>query len=160
MTGWAVCKNTRIIASGEKSCAYKKDYQLDGDRLINFWNFIYDMDAKYSLNEIIYEDVKMNVHRGSRDNSLYFMLLAVLKMYQAGDRRLPMGCMNVMTIKKQFTGTGRADKEMIADKAVQLGWRGRRIGPDGRTINNNEADAIALAVCTMRQRGYDIDIDT
>ena len=56
--------------------------------------------------------------------------------------------MHVATLKKEFTGSGKAKKIDICARAHHLGWLGGEVGTDKA---HDEADAFALAHITLER---------
>lgn len=128
--GYAVKKYSTIesgfvcLTTGSKNHTGKKF------ELFKLW--LDEFDA-IDLTEIHYEDVKR--HNGLHAARAYCGYVAVLNMY-AYKRGIPCSGVGVGTIKKFWTGNGRADKQQMVDEARSRGF--------DDVDNDNEADALAL----------------
>lgn len=149
-TGWCIGQNNKIIVSG--TTTFHEPGCHPGLRFLRFRNWLVQF-AK--VKEIFYEDTPMYsslVH--ARVNC---GMLAVLQSFSL-EFSIPVTCMHSMSIKKAFTGSGRAEKgvnskQPICDAAHALGWTG---GKKDTTMCNDEADAIAIYFSIMQRRGFQV----
>lgn len=125
-TGWAVTKYGEVTDSGTFNNKSRKLHPFIAYEgfLINkgVWNGGFD--------SVYYEDVVR--HLGVKAAHMYggFKALTICQFF-GKLHAVPVG-----TIKKSFTGNGRASKQMMIDEAIKRGHK-----PE----DDNEADAIALA---------------
>lgn len=109
-----------------------------GPRLVKFEEWLLDLIAVVSPDRIVLEAPL--VARGSNivtnaDTVRLLYSLAGLVEKCAAQRGIECFEVNVMTVKKQFTGNGRAQKADVMFRARQLGWG---------LPNEHEADACAV----------------
>lgn len=126
--GWAVRQTNSINSGWERLTKGKCDPG------IKFHNFDYWLQEQSDLNisSIYYEDV---VRHCSKFNArAYCGYLAILQSY-CYTHDIKCEGVGVKTVKKFWTGNGNATKEMMIQKANELGFD---------VINDNEADALAL----------------
>ncbi len=152
-TGWCYAKDNKIQITGVTT--FNEPGAHPGLRFLRFRNWLVQF-AK--INEIFYEDTPMYaslVH--ARVNC---GMLAVLHSFSL-EFSIPVTCMHSMSIKKAFTGAGKAakginPKQPICDAAHALGWLG---GKKGTTMCNDEADAIAIYFSIMQRRGFQVTFE-
>lgn len=164
-TGWALLGDDRILASGTEHFRMEKDLgtKASGIRMKQFLEFI---KSFHYVNECFYEH-NFKFQQGEKAIKAYYGMLAVLEMVTAA-ADIELIAVHTSTLKKNFTGSGRAQKFEIGDRCIELGWKQAvfksALVPDGnggkyeRTIvaNDDEADAIALLFGTMWERNRDI----
>ncbi len=141
-----------MVGSGVIDLSYNKTYGHPGDRLHKFYTFLCEVYSEYPLEYIVYEAIKMGFHKSQKANELYFELQGILKLFARTSRIIPIA-RHAMTIKKGFTGSGKATKEQVADEATARGWEGAQKTKDGTLLNHDEADAIALLCVFMAESG-------
>lgn len=147
--GWAFAKADRIVAWGIEDFRIRgDDPHTSGDRLIKFYNWLNDFGG---VDEIIIERVGGFQHSQSAIE-VYYSMLGVIRMICAG-YRIPLSGMHTSSLKKQFTGNGRADKFEMCNFAHRLGWRG---GIPGTDQDHDAADACALIICKQKERGVEV----
>ncbi len=143
--GWALCQDNKILYSGTEALSAKDSHP--GHRFLRFHNWLMDFKG---VDEIIYEVV------GSFQNAdsakIYCGLLAVLQMFCLTHGKRLVG-LHAMTVKKEFCGSGRADKEEICSMCHALGWKN---GKQGTRLDHDEADAIAVLFCVLARRGVNV----
>lgn len=158
-----------IVHSGTINLRTSKEYCRDGDRLIKFYNFLSSVEHSpfdgvslgMIIDEVVYEEVKAGFggsskgfHSSAKANKLYYNLQGIVEMY-AAMKRIPEYRIHVSTLKKAFTGDGRATKEMMAEEAEKLGWKGG-VWKGGQILNHDEVDAIALLFVHGQKQGYNV----
>ena len=144
-TGWAVSEGLKITSSGVRDFSIKS-HETNGNRGIKFYNFLLSLGH---FDKIFYEKVQFtNNFRSGDGGELYKGLLMLVNMYGASFGVEPIG-IHPGTLKKAFTGNGRAEKEEMCAIAHSLGWKG---GARGTKLMNDEADAIALLVTQVREK--------
>lgn len=125
--GWAIKQRATIDSGWDRLST--KGSKNHGSKFHNFacWlNDVVDVDAIY------YEKVMRHVSVHSAH--AYGGYLAILQLW-AHKREIQCIGVGVGTIKKSWTGNGRATKQMMIAEANKRGFD---------TQNDNEADAIAL----------------
>lgn len=127
------------------------DRFASGHRLRRFYNWLNDFGG---VSEVYYEISGIPAGSGARNrsvasNEVQIQLKGILSMFCAC-YRIPMTGMHNATLKKSFTGYGRADKEDMCRFAHNLGWPG---GVPGTAMDHDAADAIALIVCIEKENG-------
>ena len=140
--GYCLAKNGVIVDSGEVTLSAKDTHPAH--RLLRFQNWLF----KYKdVNEILFEDVSFIT--SVMQIKLYAKLLGVLEIFALA-QGIRMASLTPSQIKKDFTGMGNAKKDVVCEVARNLGWKN---GVEGKLVNNNEADAIALFWCISTRRG-------
>jgi hypothetical protein len=149
-TGWALVEDGKVIGSGIRKLRYAKG-EHSGEKYRRFFSLLTEM---WPVDEIYYELIQFSgARRGggswSGDSGeTYKGLLAITLMYAAG-MDVPVHGVHPATLKKDFTGYGRAEKEDMCRIAHKLGWSG---GSRDTALHHDEADAIALLVTQLKQR--------
>ena len=142
--GYCVGVNGVIRESGEVTLnagAYGKTHP--GHRWMRFQKWL----AQYSnVNEVLFEDVQFVT--SPQQMKVYGSLLGQLDTFTLA-HGMRYASLTPGQIKKDFTGSGAAKKDVLCDVAMRLGWKN---GVPGTMNNHNEADAIALywVVCVRR----------
>jgi Holliday junction resolvasome RuvABC endonuclease subunit len=143
--GWCFIKNTSILQSGVVSL-FRKDTH-PGDRFLRFHNWL--ANWKGVVNEIFYEDVPR--FESGKAARVYCGLLAHVQVFCLV-HGIRMTNVKPMSVKKEFAGTGHADKAAMCLTAHKLGWRH---GNQGTDLDHDEADAIATAWVLLKRRGIE-----
>lgn len=148
-TGWAIVEGDRLVSSGVRDFSIKAS-QFKGERGIAFHNWLIQTHRDFGpFTEIYYEKVMFGGAFQSKDNhELYHGFLMLMEMFCASFRIQSFG-MHPSTLKKEFAGHGRAQKEDMCRVAHEKGWKG---GMVGTSIHHDEVDAIALVDCQLRLR--------
>ena len=127
--GWAIKQSVTIDSGWDR---LSKKGSTDHGRKFHNWscwlNEVIEVDAVY------YEEVMNHGKGGIYAAHAYGGFLSILQLW-AHKREIPCIGVGVGTIKKSFTGNGRATKQMMIDEANKRGFD---------TDNDNCADAIAL----------------
>lgn len=135
--GYCVGTNGVIMQSGEVTLSaggYGKTHP--GHRWMRFQKWL----GSYShVQEILFEDVQFVT--SAQQMKVYGALLSQLEVFALA-HGIRMRSLTPGQIKKDFTGSGNAKKDVLCDVARRLGWKNS--GPEGTMNNHNEADAIAL----------------
>ena len=146
--GWALSEGNVIVASGVEILS-NSDMPI-GFRGHMMYNWLLDFT---DVDEVYYEKVinhgKMNVTRTAHDYGGYEMIMNLV-FYGV---RKPVIPIITTTLKKEFTGDGRAQKEDMCRVAHFHGWKG---GRPGTAQSNDEADAIALLAVAAARMGQKI----
>lgn len=159
--GWAMAEVGVLVASGEVDLTVDRDL-----RKIRYCNFLIEMRG---VDEIIYEKVMShdmtiwvtNKKTGLKTKKRVFSVIAAhlygwfegeLERFCKG-WRIPLKGLHNATVKKEFTGNGKASKKDICAECHRRGWQG---GAWGKDSNNNEADAIAMLYVELAKRGVNM----
>ena len=143
--GWAFSKDDKIIAWGVESFAVKIDtIHRGGIRLMKFRDWLMPFAG---VSEVVYEQVGADMRNLAANETTYAML-GIVRMFCAG-ANIPISSIHNSTLKKEFAGTGRADKLAMCDTAHRLGWKGGRAGTD---MDHDACDAVALIYITQLRR--------
>jgi Holliday junction resolvasome RuvABC endonuclease subunit len=136
VTGWAVLRPDGKVESGTETFAHKATEP--GRRFARFSDWLRCAFDRYpNIRRIAVEKAfsAPNDHGGTAEVRGGF--LAVL--YMAADARgITVEQFHSGTVKKAFTGSGRATKQEMMVRAAQLGFNPQ---------DHNEADAIAVLMC-------------
>jgi Holliday junction resolvasome RuvABC endonuclease subunit len=137
-TGWALLQATGIT-SGSVSFATNRLAGF-GVRFLNFRNWLVEMLGKHRIDMVVFEEV--HNHAGVYAAHAYGGFVAILASV-CETLRLPYRGFGVKTIKKFITGSGNASKQDVINAVRNKGY-----GPmaEDRPLDDNEADAIALAL--------------
>jgi Holliday junction resolvasome RuvABC endonuclease subunit len=148
-TGWAISEGNRIVPSGVREFSLNSK-EHKGQRGIKFYNFLLHLGR---FDAIFYEKIQFTMNRRSGDGGeLYKGFLMLVNMVAAGFN-IPTYGIHPGTLKKDFTGNGRAEKWQICDKAREYGWTA---GAPGTALYDDEADAIALLITQSLQLYNDV----
>lgn len=143
--GWAIARDGVIEASSVKSFFIANAHP--GAKFSKFNNWL----VKFrNVDEIFYEDVPRFMSRDA--GRVHNGFLAFLQAFADGNRIRLTKLLN-SSVKKEFTGSGRATKERMCECAHNLGWAGGKKGTD---VCHDEADAIAVYYAIMKRRGYEV----
>jgi hypothetical protein len=142
--GWALLQPAEML-SGSISFATNKLAGF-GVRFLNFRNWLVEMlsgattasgaatASKHKIDMVVFEDVRN--HAGVYAAHVYGGFVAILTSVCEA-LRVPYRGFGVKTIKKFITGCGNANKQDVINAVQTRGYR---------PIDDNEADAIALAL--------------
>lgn len=128
-TGWALYNGAMI--SGTWALKPGK-FDGGGMRFVKFERALDELHAATPIDIVYYEAVRR--HAGTDAAHIYGGLMATLTKW-CELRKIPYDGVPVGTIKKSWTGSGSASKEMMVQTAKDHGFT---------PIDDNEADAIAL----------------
>lgn len=113
-TGWSVSGDIdKVGAFGVWSLTDKTD-KHPGRRLERFRRFLYQLHREYKIEAIGVEDASF----GSNNPNVAAMhneLRGVVKLF-AAELELPITMVHPTTLKKWFTGSGRADKDRMIEE--------------------------------------------
>jgi len=149
-TGWAFSKGTKILAWGVENFSSGLDTRhARGHRLDKFEKWL---GAFSGVHEIIYEEVGSDM-RNINAAACFYQLLGEVEKF-AFRCRIPLTSIHNATLKKAFTGSGRADKKLMCETAHNLGWSGGIVGTD---MDHDACDACALIYIRQIQRGVEME---
>jgi hypothetical protein len=146
-TGYAVMQNGKFVKSGVRDFTLRMG-KHKGHQGIMFYNFLRELGR---IDHVFFEQIMFAgsfknedgeiVHTTNDGRETYLGLKMVMNMFCAGFQLEPIGIWPG-TLKKQFAGSGRAEKADMCRAARAIGWRGD---------NHNEADAIGIMVVKIRE---------
>lgn len=140
-TGWAVATRD----GGHKSGSLRLDPKKlggNGRRWIAFREWLTATAREAGgIQAVYHEDVKGHGKGGARAAHVYGGYLAMLEAWCAANN-IPLHGVGVGTIKKAWTGNGRAEKGAMIAEAQR---RGVRVADD------NEADAVAILAYAINE---------
>lgn len=131
-TGWAVADGARVI-SGVQEFALARG-ESAGMRLIRFRAWLCEMLDKTKPSVVYYEAAH---HRGGFATDLLVGFVTLLKV-ECEARKINYQGVHSATLKKAVTGSGRADKGAMIERAAET------YGLDPRKLDDNQADALGL----------------
>lgn len=137
-TGFAIARADGTIVSGERQFPARAN-EHDGARFARFEVFLEELHrGAPELRRVVFEHV-VAISIPGRDaglaaGQLYGGLLALVKLFAYRHQLLCDG-FHITTIKKQFAGSGKAQKVDVINQCRALGFA---------PVSDNEADAIAL----------------
>lgn len=137
-TGYAFRSTTGAIISGVWALKPRR-FDGGGMRYLRFETFLADLHAASPIESIYFEEVRR--HAGTDAAHVYGGFMAMLTAW-AEQHCVPYEGVSVGSIKKTWTGSGNASKEMMIAEA-----RSRNFEP----IDDNEADALALLHFVMER---------
>lgn len=130
--GWAAITRDGVIEHGTMSFAPAKN-QAPGQRWITFRSWLASMLSERQIHQIWYERVVFG-HSSSSASDVYGGYRALVEM-ASESHRVMLESVAVSTIKKAWTGNGRADKDEMMRVARDRGFAVR---------HSDEADALAI----------------
>lgn len=140
-TGWALRGHDGPITTGTASFKPGR-YDGGGMRYLRFTNWLTELDRLSGpISTIWFEEVRR--HAGTDAAHVYGGLMATLTAW-CELRGVPYQGVPVGTIKRHATGKGNAPKEAMIAAARARGFS---------TVDDNEADAIALLVWAIETNG-------
>lgn len=132
-TGFAILRADGKVESGEARFDLKPT-DGQGLRYIKFRKWLVEMKAAHPIERLVYEKVMGHGAFQVISAHVYGGLLATLQAF-GEHHQIPYDGFAVTTIKKQFAGSGRAQKVDVIRQCEAMGFR---------PASDNEADAIAL----------------
>lgn len=131
-TGWAVRRRDGTISYGTEKFQLNKK-QHPGQRWINFQHWLHRILESENVHQLVFENVVFG-HSSSAANNAYGAFLGFVQAC-AATRNIECLGVAVPTVKKAWTGSGRADKAAMIEQAKKRGF-----DPD----SDNAADALAI----------------
>lgn len=131
-TGWAIRRRDGSISHGTE-CFPLRKREHPGQRLVNFRVWLSRLIEHEHVHDIVYERVVFG-HSSSDAANLYGAFWGQMLACAAVRNIIPVG-VAVSTVKKHWTGSGRADKGAMVTTALCLGFR---------PVTDNDADALAI----------------
>jgi len=141
-TGWARVVNGHVYESGVLDLSHTRDGEgrPNGHAFAALYIWLLEQTRLDTL--IAYE---LAHHRGGPATRLACGWQAVVQMFAARRGRQAPVTVATATLTKWATGSGRAGKDQMQD------WASLHLGR--RPVDDNEADAVAVAVWAMRCGG-------
>ncbi len=143
-TGWAICRDGKIIESGVQTFDLGRG-ESPGMRFLRFRRWLRQMTpaqlwASTEQHVIAYERAH---HRGGAATEIGVGFCTRIQEFAAeqGYESLPV---HTATLKKWATGSGRADKADMVKAALQK--TGLVVSLDGDGMPDDQADAILIAL--------------
>lgn len=131
-TGWARCSRDGAVASGSQSFAPRR-MEAAGQRWLKFRAFLSEQRQQAGeIHAVYYEDVKQ--HAGTLAAHVYGGFWATLEAWCAANN-VPLRPVGVGVVKKHWTGSGAAKKELMIATAKAKGFA---------PVDDNHADALAI----------------
>jgi Holliday junction resolvasome RuvABC endonuclease subunit len=131
-TGYALRRRDGAMRYGTMDFTPRKSW-TPGQRWARFRGWLADMVATFQIDAIVYERVVFG-HSSAASSDVYGGFKALVEL-TADTHNLTLSSVAVPTVKKHFTGSGRADKDAMMAQA-----RVRGFNPD----SHNAADALAI----------------
>lgn len=135
-TGWAIRMRDGTIKFGSFNSAVAR-----GAKHTQRWaNFRYELGPLITANDIhavVHEDVKR--HSSALSAKAYYGFLCITEMI-AVNHNVNLTGLGVGTVKKHWTGKGRASKDEMVAIARAKGFN---------VANDDEADALAILHCYL-----------
>lgn len=131
-TGWALCRNGKIIESGVQDFT-KQRGDSNGMLFLRFRNWLSHVLQEQYINLVVYERAH---YRGGAATEVCVGLTGHLQGVCA-ELGIDYTSVPTLTLKKASTGSGRADKNLMINAAAKLTGRAPQ--------DDNEADAVMLA---------------
>lgn len=139
-TGWATVDETGQITSGMQD--FKNDrFSGGGMRYLKFKKWLTEMKSALGrIDQIAFEEVRARQPSVAADHTYGAFMGSLTSWCEHHD--IPYEGVPVGTIKKYITGKGNANKQMVIEAVVEKGFDIK---------DDNEADAIALMLYTLKQ---------
>lgn len=131
-TGWSVRRRDGSISHGTEHFIQRNQWH-DGQRFVNFRAWLGDLLTREQIHHIVYERVVFG-HSSSQASNVYGAFWGQV-LACAAVRNIECQGVAVPTVKKHWTGSGRAKKPDMIAEARRRGFR-----PD----TDNAADALAI----------------
>ncbi|MCG2597376.1 crossover junction endodeoxyribonuclease RuvC [Achromobacter insuavis] len=131
-TGYAVRRRDGAMRYGTVDFTPRKSW-TPGQRWARFRGWLADTVATFQIDAVVYERVVFG-HSSAASSDVYGGFKALVEL-AADTHSLTLSSVAVPTVKKHFTGSGRADKDAMMAQAKARGFN-----PD----SHNAADALAI----------------
>jgi len=151
-SGWGIIETSNknnILHFIDCGTIYSKSEQPMADRLYHFYQEFSIVFQKFQPQEISLEETFVNKNPIS---SLKLGHARGAIMLTSAINQIPITEYSTTAIKKATTGSGRADKLQI-QKMIQM------LIPKAKINTEDEADALAIALCHQHHRGLKSIID-
>lgn len=131
-TGWALSARGGFVTCGTEHFMNRRSW-TPGQRWKRFEAWLFAMLAEQQVHVVAFESVVFG-HSSSRASDVYGGFRCLVEKAVEG-RNIDLMTVAVPTVKKHWTGSGRADKAAMVAEARRRGFR-----PD----SDNAADALAV----------------
>jgi crossover junction endodeoxyribonuclease RuvC len=135
--GYAVCQiedtKNQILESG--SWIFKN--KILGDRLVALEKSTEDLFSRYAIEQLAYE---LPYLRGANTHAVY--MASGINNLLASRHGVPLKTYTASEVKKSVSGSGSADKEVVAEKVREF----FNLPADYRFKSDHESDAIGIAM--------------
>ncbi|WP_082889788.1 crossover junction endodeoxyribonuclease RuvC [Achromobacter ruhlandii] len=138
-TGFALRRRDGAMRYGTVDFTPRKSW-TPGQRWARFRGWLADTVATFQIDAVVYERVVFG-HSSAASSDVYGGFKALVEL-AADTHSLTLSSVAVPTVKKHFTGSGRADKEPMLAQAKARGF-----SPD----SHNAADALAILSWAVAQ---------
>lgn len=138
-TGYALRRRDGAMRYGTVDFTPRKSW-TPGQRWARFRGWLADTVATFQIDAVVYERVVFG-HSSAASSDVYGGFKALVEL-AADTHHLTLSSVAVPTVKKHFTGSGRADKDAMMSQARFLGFN-----PD----SHNAADALAILSWAVEQ---------
>ncbi|MCV6799859.1 crossover junction endodeoxyribonuclease RuvC [Achromobacter ruhlandii] len=138
-TGYALRRRDGAMRYGTVDFTPRKSW-TPGQRWARFRGWLADTVATFQIDAVVYERVVFG-HSSAASSDVYGGFKALVEL-AADTHSLTLSSVAVPTVKKHFTGSGRADKEAMLAQAKARGF-----SPD----SHNAADALAILSWAVAQ---------
>lgn len=138
-TGFALRRRDGAMRYGTVDFTPRKSW-TPGQRWARFRGWLADTVATFQIDAVVYERVVFG-HSSAASSDVYGGFKALVEL-AADTHSLTLSSVAVPTVKKHFTGSGRADKEAMLAQAKARGF-----SPD----SHNAADALAILSWAVAQ---------
>ncbi|MNU91688.1 Holliday junction resolvase [compost metagenome] len=131
-TGYALRRRDGAMRYGTMDFTPRKSW-TPGQRWARFRSWLADTITTFQIDAIVFERVVFG-HSSAASSDVYGGFKALVEL-ASDTHRLALSSVAVPTVKKHFTGSGRADKDAMMAQAKVRGYI-----PD----SHNAADALAI----------------
>ena len=131
-TGYAVRRRDGTVIHGTENFTPRASWS-PGQRWTRFRSWLSVLVVNEQIHHITYERVIFG-HSSASASDVYGGFRALVEMV-ADNHNVALSCVSVPTVKKHFTGSGRADKAAMIVEARRRGFR---------PVDDNAADALAV----------------
>lgn len=139
-TGYALFAPPGVTVSGTWDLKPKK-YEGAGMRFVKLKDKLDQMHNASPIGQVFFEAVRR--HRGTDAAHVYGGLMGCLEEWcESQSPKVPYQGVGVGEIKKNWTGKGNADKDMMIAEARARGYE---------VIDDNEADALAILDLKLKE---------
>ena len=139
-TGWCLWDNGRVLESGTEDFS-KKRGESNGSMFLRFRHWLHDTIIKNDVTFCIYEQ---SHHRGGAATEIGVNLTGRVQECCA-ELKIEYATIHSATLKKFATGSGKASKSQMVERAETLMQNAGRIDKVDSKMDDNEADAIMMA---------------
>ena len=139
-TGWAYT-DLNIVTAGTESFQNNR-FSGGGMRYLRFRNWLTEMyTAAEGIDAVYFEEVRR--HAATTAAHVYGGMLAILTAW-CEEKQIPYQSFSVGSIKKNATGKGNANKEMMIDAAMKK-W------PSIELVDDNTCDALWILDLALKE---------